>query len=186
MGAFVQDKGSISTQRQKGRLVNTGRWDHWGDVWEKIIWRRWIYHRYATRLSLGNCFQNEETRSSLVVQWLQLCTSTAEGMGSIPGQGLRFHKLCGEKKKNKNNSITLQERGAWEKGPHNTIVGAESKWASINGKTKQAVRKGENLTWFIPQNPPKDSEVSGISRRGHKGEAGREGCYRRENSQKTT
>ena len=48
--------------------------------------------------------------------------------------------------KNKKNSITLQERGAWEKGPHNTIVGAESKWASINGKTKQAVRKGENLT----------------------------------------
>ena len=32
-------------------------------------------------------FQNEENRSSLVVQWLELCTFTAEGMGSIPGQG---------------------------------------------------------------------------------------------------
>ena len=27
--------------------------------------------------------------TSLVVQWLRLCASTAEGMGSIPGQGIK-------------------------------------------------------------------------------------------------
>ena len=77
-------------------------------------------------------FQNEETRSSLVVQWLELCTFTAEGMGSIPGQG-QDPASCVAKKKtqNNNNSITLQERGEREKGPHNKIVGVESKWASI-------------------------------------------------------
>ena len=186
MGAFVQDKGSISTQRQKGRLVNTGRWDHWGDVWEKIIWRRWIYHRYATRLSLGNsAFKMKKPG----VPWWSSGYNSALPLPRAWVQSLVKDwdsTSCVAKRKNKNNSITLQERGAWEKGPHNTIVGAESKWASINGKTKQAVRKGENLTWFIPQNPQKYSEVSGISRRGHKGEAGREGCYRRENSQKTT
>ena len=31
--------------------------------------------------------------TSLVVQWLRLCTPTAEGLGSIPGQGTRSHIL---------------------------------------------------------------------------------------------
>ena len=30
------------------------------------------------------------TRTSLAVQWLRLCASNAGGMGSIPGQGIRF------------------------------------------------------------------------------------------------
>ena len=30
---------------------------------------------------------NTENRTSLVIQWLRLCPSTAGGMGSIPGQG---------------------------------------------------------------------------------------------------
>ena len=29
--------------------------------------------------------------TSLVVQWLRLCTPKAEGLGSIPGQGTRSH-----------------------------------------------------------------------------------------------
>ena len=37
--------------------------------------------------------------SSLAVQWLGLCALTAESPGSIPGQELRSHKLCGTAKK---------------------------------------------------------------------------------------
>ena len=39
-----------------------------------------------------------------MVQWLKLCTSTAGGMGSIPGQGTKIpHTVrCGQKKKKRN------------------------------------------------------------------------------------
>ena len=50
--------------------------------------------------------------TSLVVQWLRLCASTAGGMGSIPGQGIKIlHGLwCSQKtnqqtKKPRNNAI---------------------------------------------------------------------------------
>ena len=38
-------------------------------------------------------------RNSLVVQWLALCTFTAEGLGSIPGQGTKILQamLCSQK-----------------------------------------------------------------------------------------
>ena len=39
--------------------------------------------------------------TSLVVQGLELCVSSAGGTGSIPGQGLRSHMLCGAAKKKK-------------------------------------------------------------------------------------
>ena len=46
-------------------------------------------------------------RTSLAVQWLGLCTSTAEGMGSIPGQGTEIpHAVqCGQEKKIKKNTM---------------------------------------------------------------------------------
>ena len=31
--------------------------------------------------------------TSVVVQWLRLCTANAEGLGLIPGQGARSHIL---------------------------------------------------------------------------------------------
>ena len=31
--------------------------------------------------------------TSLVVQWLKLCTPNVRGLGSIPGQGIRSHML---------------------------------------------------------------------------------------------
>ena len=41
--------------------------------------------------------------TSLVVQWLRLCTSTAGGMGLIPGRGTKIpHATHGQKKKKKN------------------------------------------------------------------------------------
>ena len=39
------------------------------------------------------------TRISLVVQWSRLCTSTAEGMGSIPGWEPRSHMPLSTAKK---------------------------------------------------------------------------------------
>ena len=39
-------------------------------------------------ISLKHCL-----RTSMVVQWLSLCTPYAGGQGSIPGQGTRFHML---------------------------------------------------------------------------------------------
>ena len=39
--------------------------------------------------------------NSLVVQWLGLCTLTAEGLYLIPGRELRSHKLSGRAKREK-------------------------------------------------------------------------------------
>ena len=41
--------------------------------------------------------------TSLAVQWLRLCTCTAEGAGSIPGWGTKILPAarCGQKKKKK-------------------------------------------------------------------------------------
>ena len=38
-------------------------------------------------------FQKYNERTSLVIQWLRLCASNAGVLGSIPGQGTRFHML---------------------------------------------------------------------------------------------
>ena len=40
------------------------------------------------------------TRNSLPVQWLELCASTAGGLGSIPGGGIRSCKPHGQKQTN--------------------------------------------------------------------------------------
>ena len=44
--------------------------------------------------------------TSLAVQWLRLCTCTAEGAGSIPGWGTKILPAarCGQKKKKKRNT----------------------------------------------------------------------------------
>ena len=46
---------------------------------------------------------------SLVVQWLGLCTFTAEGTDSIPGQGTKILQAmqCGKKKKKAIQSIII-------------------------------------------------------------------------------
>ena len=40
---------------------------------------------------LGLSLRKQWVETSLVVQWLRLCTFNAGGLGSIPGQGTRFH-----------------------------------------------------------------------------------------------
>ena len=41
----------------------------------------------------GKKQRSKYTGTSLVVQWLRLCTHNARGPGSIPGQGTRSHML---------------------------------------------------------------------------------------------
>ena len=50
--------------------------------------------------SMGGKYQRE---NSLAVQWLGLCTFTAKGPGSIPGQRTNIPQAsrCGQKKKKK-------------------------------------------------------------------------------------
>ena len=52
-------------------------------------------------------------RNSLLVQWLGLCTFTAKGLGSIPGQGPNIPQamFCGQKKKKKPTKIQKQKTG---------------------------------------------------------------------------
>ena len=49
-------------------------------------------------------YQKKKGGTSLVVQWLRLHTSSAGGMGSIPGRGTKILHVvqCGQKKKKKN------------------------------------------------------------------------------------
>ena len=48
--------------------------------------------------------KNMKQGTSLVVQWLRLCISTAEGAGSIPGRGTKIpHAAWHSKKKRKKN-----------------------------------------------------------------------------------
>ena len=52
-------------------------------------------------------FLNYGKWNSLVTQWLRVCTSTAGGMNSIPGQELTSHMPYGQKKKKKRVKIIL-------------------------------------------------------------------------------
>ena len=63
--------------------------------------------------------------TSLAVQWLRLCTSTAGGTGSIPGQGTKIpHAMqCNQKKKKKVAMINML-RTLMEK----SIQHARKKW----------------------------------------------------------
>ena len=51
------------------------------------------------RISILNYLKCPISRNSLAVQQLELCAHTAEGLGSIPGQGTKIHGQ--EKKKEK-------------------------------------------------------------------------------------
>ena len=48
------------------------------------------------------------TGTSLVVQWLRLCVSSAGGVGSIPGQGTKIPHTKVQQKKKKGNNQTYK------------------------------------------------------------------------------
>ena len=66
--------------------VNPGAWESSKEAvqsscWELLICQREWSQAGRFKSSLG---------TSLVVQWLRICASTAEGTGSIPGQGTKI------------------------------------------------------------------------------------------------
>ena len=52
-----------------------------------------------TEMNVTNLALKKEGRTPLVVQWLRLCPSNAEGMGLIPGRGTKIPSgtWCSEK-----------------------------------------------------------------------------------------
>ena len=52
-----------------------------------------ILNRYQCLLRLHYFFFNNRLGTSLVIQWLRLCTSNAGGMSSIPGQEQLSHAV---------------------------------------------------------------------------------------------
>ena len=73
-------------------------WDTRGTLSFTLIMMKWIFNIYIN--VLFKCHLG----TSLAVQWIRLHTSTARGMGLIPGWGTRSYMLWGtvKKKKRKN------------------------------------------------------------------------------------
>ena len=86
--ALRQEQGQASGSGREGvRVVEQGRQKP-GHVWSSRCRR---LSRFV--LFLVSFIEIEFTGTSLVVQWLRLCTHNARGPGSIPGQGTRSHML---------------------------------------------------------------------------------------------
>ena len=66
-----------------------------------------------TEMNKINLVRKKEGRTSLVVQWLRLCPSNAEGMGSIPGRGTKIPNgtWCSQKL----NKLKKKRKGEEEK-----------------------------------------------------------------------
>ena len=63
-------------------------------------------HTHAYTHSLVTVHLYFEIRTSLVVQWLRLLASSARGVGSMPGWGIKvLHATCMAKSKNKKKII---------------------------------------------------------------------------------
>ena len=64
--------------------------------------------------------------TSLVVQWLGLCASTARGMGSIPGPGTKIPQAarCSQKKLRKKRNVHCQDKVTW---PFHVWIHAQQK-----------------------------------------------------------
>ena len=82
-----------------------------------LPWMIWVGPAWITSVLLREVW----TGTSLVVQWLRLCTSTAGGMGSIPGRGTKiphatWHglKKKKERKREKGRDLThTEEKVMW-------------------------------------------------------------------------
>ena len=56
----------------------------------------------------GGCMEGQG--SSLVIQWLGLCIPTAEGMGSIPGQGTKIPLVTWYGQKRKERKVEVWQK----------------------------------------------------------------------------
>ena len=75
-------------------------------------------------LILNILFTSKTLRTSLVIQWLRLCATNAEGPGLIPGQETRAHML----------QLSLRMSPQRSNSPHATT---KTRCSQINNKTKQ-------------------------------------------------
>ena len=73
-------------------------------------------------------------RTSLAVQWFRICTSTAGGMGSIPGQGTKIPNATWYSQKNLSLEICKNEYVL-----HKQYI------LKLQNKIKNQGRKGENI-----------------------------------------
>ena len=76
--------------------------------------------------------------TSLAVQWLRFCTSTAEGVGSIPGQGSKILHVSQHGKKKKK---MLQDVKVWQ---------VCSKTCNERGQNKTGTEAGPIHLGFMP------------------------------------
>ena len=72
----------------QGSLVCCSPWGHKeSDTTERLNWTDFT----LARLAIFKKSTNRNHQTSLVVQWLRLCTPNAGGLGLIPGQRTRSH-----------------------------------------------------------------------------------------------
>ena len=62
------------------------------------------------------------TGTSLVVQWLRLCASTAGGMGSISGKGTKILHVCTARPKKEKQKTNKQTKNKWEQNRPNDVL----------------------------------------------------------------
>ena len=62
-----------------------------------VIWREKIQQEPRIIILFQHSHINNNWESSLVVQWLRLCTSTARGTGLIPGPGIKVINIIIDK-----------------------------------------------------------------------------------------
>ena len=73
-----------------------------------LLFFSFYFHLLAYLESLAFLLNNSPSGTSLVVQWVRLCTSTAGGTSSIPGQGTEIpHAAWWPKQTNKETKMLI-------------------------------------------------------------------------------
>ena len=72
-----------------------------------------LFHAYSSVMLTEFDLKNLTSGTSLAVQWLRLCTSTAGDPGSIPGRGTKIPHAtrCSQKTKTKTNKNLKAQEG---------------------------------------------------------------------------
>ena len=93
-----------------------------------------LYGPWSVATTSCSCFQilKEVPGTSLVVQWLTLCSSTAGGMGSIPSQETKIPTCCAAqaaRRERKQRSVSLESYFHWQEAKMGSGMGGHSRSA---------------------------------------------------------
>ena len=88
-------------------------------------WMFFSWHRHClslhfakfknvTLIYINRPVKSHISRTSLVVQWLRLCTASTRGMGSVPGGGTKIPHAMWHGPKNKAKLLKLKHRKSWK------------------------------------------------------------------------